>query len=110
MLNPDQWKTITGLVGWLDRENGRDRQEITLRLLKLTEEAGEVAQAWIGAVGQNPRKGTTHSPDDVAAELCDVIVTAAVALVSIVDADAEPVFAAKLQRIADRVAALEVTA
>ena len=107
MLTPDQWKTITGLVGWLDRENGRDRQEITLRLLKLTEEAGEVAQAWSGAVGQNPRKGTTHSPDDVAAELCDVIVTAAVALVSIVDADAEPVFAAKLQRIADRVAALE---
>lgn len=110
MLNPDHWQTIRGLVDWLDHTNGRDRQEITLRLFKLTEEAGEVAQAWIGVCGQNPRKGITHTPDDVAAELCDVIVTAAVALVSVIDGDAEAVFAAKLQRIADRAAALEVTA
>jgi hypothetical protein len=33
----------------------------------------------------NPRKGFTHTQTDVADELCDVIVTAAVALASIVD-------------------------
>jgi NTP pyrophosphatase (non-canonical NTP hydrolase) len=85
MINPEQWSTIRNLVAWLDGENGRTQQEITLRLLKLVEEAGEVAQAWVGVVGQNPRKGITHSRSDVADELCDVIVTAAVALTSIVD-------------------------
>ncbi|MFB7500071.1 MazG-like family protein [Streptomyces sp. NPDC056161] len=103
MLNPDQWKTIYGLVGWLDRENGCSQQEICLRLLKLSEEAGEVAQAWIGTVGQNPRKGTTHTRADVCEELCDVIVTAAVALVSIADGNPDDFLAAKLDKIAARV-------
>lgn len=84
MLNSDQWSAIQGLVAWLDRENGRSPDEISLRILKLTEEAGEVAQAWIGVQGQNPRKGVTHTMPQVQDELCDVIVTAAVALASIV--------------------------
>jgi len=101
MLTPDQWSTIRDLVAWLDHENGRSRQEITLRLLKITEEAGEVAQAWIGTVGQNPRKGLTHTQTDVADELCDVIVTAAVALASIADDPASHLHA-KLAKIAAR--------
>lgn len=83
MLDTDQWSTIKRLVAWLDQENGCDNREFGLRLLKLTEEAGEVAQAWIGVQGQNPRKGVTHTMVDVQDELCDVIVTAAVALASI---------------------------
>ena len=51
-----------------------------MRLMKLAEESGEVMQAYIGATGQNPRKGRTHTSEDVASELCDVILTAAVAL------------------------------
>lgn len=51
-----------------------------MRILKLSEEAGEVAEAVIGATGQNPRKGVTHTWDDVQAELCDVVITALVAL------------------------------
>ncbi len=101
MLTPNQWHTIRRLVAWLDHENGRTQHEITLRLLKLTEEAGEVAQAWIGTVGQNPRKGFTHTLPDVADELCDVIVTAAVALASIVD-DPAGHLDAKLAKIAAR--------
>lgn len=85
MINPDQWDTIRNLVAWLDHNNGRTDAEISLRILKLTEEAGEVAQAWIGVQGQNPRKGVTHTHPDVQDELCDVIVTAAVALASLVD-------------------------
>jgi len=97
----DHWSTIRNLVAWLDSQNGRGQQEITLRILKLTEEAGEVAQAWIGATGQNPRKGTTHTTTDVADELCDVIVTAACALASLVD-DPAGHLDTKLARIASR--------
>ena len=85
MLSPDQWTTIRNLTTWLDTSNGRSDTEIGLRILKLTEEVGEVAQAWIGVQGQNPRKGVTHTHPDVQDELCDVIVTAAVALASLID-------------------------
>lgn len=50
------------------------------RLLKLQEEAGEVAQAVIGFTGANARKGYTHTEEDVAKELADVAITAMVAL------------------------------
>jgi NTP pyrophosphatase (non-canonical NTP hydrolase) len=50
------------------------------RLLKVQEEAGEVAQAVIGFAGANKRKGVTHSETDVAKELCDVVISAMVAL------------------------------
>lgn len=52
----------------------------TYRLLKVQEEAGEVAQAVIGFAGANKRKGVTHSETDVAKELCDVVISAMVAL------------------------------
>jgi NTP pyrophosphatase (non-canonical NTP hydrolase) len=100
MLTTDQWDTIRRLVDCLDSQNGRTQGEITLRLLKLTEEAGEVAQAWIGHTGQNPRKGITHTRGDVADELVNVIVTAAVALVSITDADPARILNTKIQKIA----------
>lgn len=101
MLNPEQWATIRDLVAWLDGQNGRGDTEVGLRILKLTEETGEVAQAWIGVTGQNPRKGVTHSREDVADELCDVIVTAVVALTSVVD-DPAGHWDAKLATIAAR--------
>jgi len=74
---------VCGAANWLDEHNGADRAELTLRLLKVTEEAGEVAAAWIGATGQNPRKGVTHTYADVAAELADVAFTALVAIASL---------------------------
>ncbi len=101
---PDPWVPIFRLVGWLDRQNGRSQQEISLRLLKLVEESGEVAQAYIGAVGQNPRKGVTHTTADVADELCDVIITAMVALVSVADGNPDDILAAKLDKVAKRAA------
>ncbi|MEV8403588.1 MazG-like family protein [Streptomyces niveus] len=99
MLSTDQWKTVTDLVAWLDSKNGRPQEEITLRILKITEEAGEVAQAWIGVVGQNPRKGVTHTMPEVQDEVVDVMVTAAVALASIVG-NPQDVLDAKLAQIA----------
>lgn len=95
------WPTIRRLVKWLDSTNGCSREEVGLRLMKLTEEAGEVAQAWIGYAGQNPRKGCSHSLDDVRNELCDVILTAAVALATVSD-DPAAVLDAAIQRVAAR--------
>ena len=51
-----------------------------VRLLKLTEEVGEVAEAFIGMHGLNSRKGVCRTRDDLLAELADVIITAAVAM------------------------------
>ena len=51
-----------------------------VRLLKLTEEVGEVAEAFIGMQGLNRRKGVCRTRDDLLAELADVIITAAVAM------------------------------
>jgi 8-oxo-dGTP pyrophosphatase MutT (NUDIX family)/NTP pyrophosphatase (non-canonical NTP hydrolase) len=53
------------------------------QLLKLMEEMGEVAQAWIGVQGHNRRKGIYATDQDVLAELADVIITAAVAMAGI---------------------------
>lgn len=74
------WPVAARIVERLDAANGTDAHEITMRLLKVVEEAGEASAAYIGAMGQNPRKGTTHTYRDVADELCDVIIAATVAL------------------------------
>jgi hypothetical protein len=79
-------------------------------MMKLTEEAGEVTQAVIGTLGQNPRKGVTHTWEDVQAELCDVIVTAMVALTTLttlttltsLTPDARETFDGHLARVASR--------
>ncbi|MEV7470585.1 MazG-like family protein [Streptomyces kronopolitis] len=97
------WDAVDEIVHWLDRESGLPpEQERLLRLLKLSEEAGEVAQAVIGATGQNPRKGRSHTWDEVHGELCDVIVTAMVALRTLTPG-ARGVFDGHLRRIAARV-------
>lgn len=46
------------------------------RIAKVAEESGEVIAAYIGATGQNPRKGQTHDLGDVREELLDVALTA----------------------------------
>jgi NTP pyrophosphatase (non-canonical NTP hydrolase) len=98
----DAWGTIGEIVGWLDEKSALPPDtEKLLRIMKLTEEAGEVTQAVIGTMGQNPRKGITHTWDDVQAELCDVMFTAMVALATITP-DAQKTFDAHLARVADR--------
>ncbi|MEV4442038.1 MazG-like family protein [Streptomyces sp. NPDC049577] len=96
---PGLWSAVRASVAWLDAHNGTGDHETAMRLMKLAEEAGEVMAAYIGMTGQNPRKGVTHTRDDVAAELCDVIITAATALHRFTD---DP--AATLDHHAERVA------
>ncbi|AZM78035.1 hypothetical protein D1J63_26220 [Streptomyces sp. KPB2] len=98
----DLWTTIDDLWKWLEADQPvRGREGLLLRMLKLSEEVGEVAEAVIGATGQNPRKGVTHTWDDVRAELCDVAITALVALRTLTP-EAREVFGRHLAWVADR--------
>jgi NTP pyrophosphatase (non-canonical NTP hydrolase) len=60
---------------------------VEIRLLKLTEETGEAAEAFIGMHGLNSRKGVCRSRDDLLAELADVIITAAIAMAGVTRGD-----------------------
>ncbi|MFS4094554.1 MazG-like family protein [Streptomyces sp. AF1A] len=98
----DLWPTIDELWSGLDSARAHPGQEgLLLRILKLSEEVGEVAEAVIGVTGQNPRKGVTHSWDDVQAELCDVAITALVALRTLTP-EARGVFEEHLKRVRER--------
>ncbi|MGA5818364.1 MazG-like family protein [Kitasatospora sp. NPDC094028] len=99
------WESVDHLVAWLDEESTQSPQEERLlRLLKLSEEVGEVGAAVIGATGQNPRKGVTHTWEDVQHELCDVVFAALVALRTLTP-DASRVFAERLAYVEQRSAA-----
>ncbi|WP_051829943.1 MULTISPECIES: MazG-like family protein [Streptomyces] len=99
------WESVDHLVAWLDEQSTQSpREERLLRLLKLSEEVGEVGAAVIGATGQNPRKGVTHTWEDVQHELCDVVFTALVALRTLTP-DAARVFADRLAYVEQRSAA-----
>ncbi|WP_155055101.1 MazG-like family protein [Streptomyces blattellae] len=96
------WTGIDALWSWLDENRVHGGQEgLLLQMLKLSEEVGEVAQAVIGATGQNPRKGTTHTWEDVESELCDVVITALVALRTLTP-DTHEVFTRHLARVKRR--------
>jgi NTP pyrophosphatase (non-canonical NTP hydrolase) len=60
-----------------------DDVPMEVRILKLTEEVGEAAEALIGMRGLNARKGICRSRDDLLDELTDVIITAAVAMTAV---------------------------
>jgi NTP pyrophosphatase (non-canonical NTP hydrolase) len=66
--------------------------------LKVQEEAGEMAEAMLGVLGQNPRKGFSHTKDDLLKEIIDVIMTSAVLAVWI---EGGPAFAARLDERLD---------
>ncbi|MEW1831609.1 MazG-like family protein [Streptomyces sp. NPDC088196] len=100
--SPELWSGIDDLWTWVDGNRPLDgREDLLLRMLKLSEEVGEVAQAVIGVTGQNPRKGVTHSWEDVQGELCDVVITALVALRTLTP-DTRQVFTRHLARVMER--------
>jgi 8-oxo-dGTP pyrophosphatase MutT (NUDIX family) len=85
MDEPLMWQVVEHQKAWLDGHPDADPAlALPLRVLKVAEEAGEAAAALIGTTGQNPRKGRSHTEADLAAELCDVITAAAVALATLV--------------------------
>jgi 8-oxo-dGTP pyrophosphatase MutT (NUDIX family)/NTP pyrophosphatase (non-canonical NTP hydrolase) len=72
------WDDVGGLLDYLGRDVPAE-----VRILKLTEETGEAAQALIGMRGWNPRKGVSATQDDLLGELADVMLAAAVAMAGI---------------------------
>ena len=94
------------LSRWLDESEGDRDAEAVLwgRVAKVSEEAGEAIAALIGATGQNPRKGITHTYDDVVDELLDVAITAMTAVEHITGNDAKSLdlFQEKVGAVAER--------
>ncbi|MFG3225550.1 NUDIX domain-containing protein [Kitasatospora sp. NPDC048194] len=78
---PRVWAQIDRLHRTLKEATAGQRTDfLALQVLKVQEEAGEAAQALLGVLGANPRKGVSHTMADLQAELCDVIAAAMVAL------------------------------
>lgn len=71
-------RQLVALSRWIDdNAMGKDPTlQLWGRCGKVAEEAGEVAAAVIGILGQNPRKGITHDRPLLMGELLDVAVTA----------------------------------
>jgi hypothetical protein len=107
-VNEALWEHVRRVLAMVDQANPRTSHEVAMRLLKIGEEAGEVAAAYIGATGQNPRKGVTHDLDDVIGECFDTAVTALVAASTLAGdtAAARAALDAHLVRRGPRLAAL----
>jgi len=74
---------------------------VEIRVLKLAEEVGEAAEAFIGMHGLNSPKGVCRSRDDLLAELADVlIITAAVAMSGVTGGDVDEARSHLEQRLA----------
>lgn len=71
-------QALVELSQWIDNHNAH-RDPIAnwwSRVAKVSEEAGEAQAALRGVIGENPRKGYTHTLDDVVEELLDTAVAA----------------------------------
>ncbi|MGW1156861.1 MazG-like family protein [Streptomyces sp. NPDC002519] len=101
----DSWSTITALAGRFNEADAARgvpaEEQHVLQVLKIGEEFGEAAQAVIGVKGTNPRKGTSHTWDDVHAEVADTVITGMVALARM-RPDAAAYFAGQLKLKAAR--------
>lgn len=77
--------SVEGLDQWLDDKVGPEYQEDRLaqdwaRISKIGEELGETIQAFIGFTAQNPRKGFTHTQQQVLDEIADTVFTGILAI------------------------------
>ncbi|MEU5181129.1 MazG-like family protein [Streptomyces longwoodensis] len=101
-MDASTWDDIGRLRDWLDAESPVTGDMAgVMRVLKIGEEFGEVAEAMHGAMGANPRKGESHTWDDVRKELCDVAITTLIALASLTP-DPRKLFEERLQQITER--------
>ncbi|MFF5668762.1 MazG-like family protein [Streptomyces hygroscopicus] len=78
----DAWNLVDRLRVWLDDNavQGKVSNLTLLQVLKIAEEFGGVAEAIHGATGANPRKGASHTWEDVHTGLCDVIASTTLTL------------------------------
>lgn len=71
---------LTAISAWIDGSasyQGISQEAHRVRrCVKTAEEVGEMVAALYGWIGENPRKGVTHTADDVVRELLDVALAA----------------------------------
>lgn len=75
MISSERISELYGLLSDLSPD-----MSLASQIIKIGEEYGEVCAAWVGYSGQNPRKGRTHTSEQVAEELADVAITAMLAI------------------------------
>lgn len=80
----DASKEMREISDWIDNyEPNKERSpeaQLWGRVAKVYEEKEEVISALVGYTNQNPRKGQTHTLEDVRKELLDVALTALAAV------------------------------
>jgi NTP pyrophosphatase (non-canonical NTP hydrolase) len=108
----DVWEHVARVVARLAAANGRGPHETATRIMKITEEAGEAVAAYLAVTGQNPRKSITATSGELAGELCDVVLAALVALVTITGGtpQAEATLASHVAARAARLSSLRAAA
>lgn len=71
---------LAGISRWIDTSAGYRGLDAEAhnwrRIQKIAQETGEVFEAYCGSLGENPRKGHTHTDEDVTRELLDVALAA----------------------------------
>jgi NTP pyrophosphatase (non-canonical NTP hydrolase) len=80
-----QWESLANIDQWLDTKVSMEYKSQPLaqdwaRIGKVIEELGEAIRAMVGYTGQNPRKGVTHSQQEMLDELADTAITAILAM------------------------------
>jgi phosphoribosyl-ATP pyrophosphohydrolase len=110
ILSDDMLDDLRITDNWLDTKVSELYLEQPLaqdwaRISKIGEEYGEAVQAFIGATGQNPRKGFNANSDDVLDELADVVFTGLCAMQHFTKdtAKVNRILSARLMRIRARV-------
>lgn len=101
----ENWHDIALITNWLNEGATLPyAQESACRVMKCFEEAGEACTAYIGYTGQNPRKGFTHTKQQLLDELADVAITALCAIQFFTDdyQETQGVFEAKLKFLRQR--------
>jgi hypothetical protein len=106
-MQDDLFTAVATINAWFEAHNGSSPHEDAMRVMKIGEEFGEAVEAYIGMTGQNPRKGVTHSLDDLLLELADVAISALCAIQHFTGVDdlTREVVMRKLRVGLDRVAA-----
>lgn len=73
-------KSVAAISKWIDESPGYSgldpEAHLWRRCMKIVAETGEAHDALCGMIGENPRKGITHTKDDLLGELLDVAVAA----------------------------------
>lgn len=102
-LYAEMWTIIDELQMYHNRGQ-EGLEQIALQIIKLQEEIGEVANAYIGVTGQNQRKGVYADSETLAKEFADVILTGMVGLLTTVSpVTAHNIFWSVLKRAQERI-------